>query len=84
MTFPIKDGVQSYKPNFELPIEGQAVQPMADAQAAAGTNSKQVPHWTLQEHKLELLGFSVILSNTGMRLQQKDCATDVLLSIMIE
>lgn len=39
MTFPIKDGVQSYKPNFKLPCEGQAVQPLADPQAAAGTNS---------------------------------------------
>ena len=36
MTFPIKDGVQSYKPKFELPSGGQAEQSSADPQAAAG------------------------------------------------
>ena len=36
MTFPIKDGVQSYKPKFELPSGGQAEQSSADHQAAAG------------------------------------------------
>ena len=35
MTFPIKNGVQSYKPKFELPSEEQAERP-ADQQAAAG------------------------------------------------
>ena len=35
MTFPIENGVQSYRPKFELPSEDQAEKP-ADQQAAAG------------------------------------------------
>ena len=41
MTFPIKDGVQTYKPKFELLSEEQDVQPLADQQAAAGIKTKQ-------------------------------------------
>lgn len=37
MTFPMKDGVQSYQPKFELLSEGQASQTPANQQAAAGS-----------------------------------------------
>ena len=36
MTFPMQDSMQSYKPKFDLPSEGQAVQSIADQQTAAG------------------------------------------------
>lgn len=67
MTFPIKDGVQSYKPNFELPIEGQAVQPLVNPQAAAGTTAQQRALPQMLQHELELLGSSDMPSRTGMQ-----------------
>ena len=36
MTFPVKDGMQSYKPNFELPTDGNVLLSPADAKAIEG------------------------------------------------
>lgn len=36
MTFPVKDGMQSYKPHFELPSDGPALPSPADTRAAKG------------------------------------------------
>ena len=44
MTLPMKDGVQTYKPKFELPSEEMAPQLPADPQAAAGSFGIQACH----------------------------------------
>ncbi|KAL3141866.1 hypothetical protein ABBQ32_004530 [Trebouxia sp. C0010 RCD-2024] len=41
MTFPMKDGVQSYQPKFELLSEGQASQTPANQQAAADSEAEE-------------------------------------------
>ena len=57
MTFPVRNGVQSYQPNFQLPSEGCVLPSSAEQQAAAGTHSVI----TLFLHQLRAVYADVIL-----------------------
>lgn len=72
MTFPIKDGMQTYKPKFELPSDGQAAQPLADQQTAAGIIAKlPILHEVLilecESWRIWLL-LTVPVNKTGMQV----------------